>query len=109
MKCWICGQVGHIAVNCPTRRCWFCGGPGHLKRNSVYRNGREKLGGVLSGLPRQRGDRGLLLLPVPMAGVTHNWEPRRRKAKVFSSLTQEKELPCNAKIGGIAMKVLIDR
>lgn len=49
------------------------------------------------------------LLPVPMAGVTHNWEPRRRKAKVFSSLTQEKELSCNAKIGGIAMKVLIDR
>lgn len=49
------------------------------------------------------------LLPVPMAGVTHNWEPRRRKTKVFSSLTQEKELSCNAKIGGIAMKVLIDR
>lgn len=52
---------------------------------------------------------GRVLLPVPMAGVTHNWEPRRRKAKVFSSLTQEKELSCNAKIGGIAMKVLIDR
>lgn len=59
-------------------------------------SGREVIGGVL-------------LLPVPMAGVTHNWEPRRRKAKVFSSLTQEKELSCNAKIGGIAMKVLIDR
>lgn len=43
-----------------------------------------------------------------MAGITQRWEPRKRKAKVFSSLTQEKELSCRAEIGGRAMKALID-
>lgn len=40
--------------------------------------------------------------------MAQRWEPRKRKAKVFSSLTQEKELSCGAEIGSRAVKALID-
>lgn len=116
VKCWICGQVGHFEVNCLARRCWFCRRPGHLKRSCALRNSRKRLGEVQSGPPRCRKRRtpphenieGSLLLLAPMTGMTQRWEPRKRKAQVFSSLTQERELPCGAEIGGRAVKALID-
>jgi hypothetical protein len=38
VKCWKCGQVGHIS-----RGCWECGQDGHLTRNCPYIYHRESM------------------------------------------------------------------
>lgn len=109
--------MGHFARRCPQRRCWFCGKPGHLKRNCPYRitptesrkirSKEPRHGNKRKGRPCNDSSEGLLL-PTPMAGWARSLQRERRRAKIFSLLTQERELSCKVVVGGSMVKAIID-